>query len=389
MQFKDVLVPQELKDQLLQQIHDGRISHAQLFHSQPGNHSFALAVAMGQYLCCEHPSETDSCGECPSCKQFEKLEHPDLHLYFPNCGTDKIDSKDCESSLFLKEFREYALANNLHIDLPEWISILGGANKKPAINVRDASRILHFNSMRAYAGKYKVYILWRADRLHPDCGQKLLKTLEEPEENSIFILIAEEPEYMLPTILSRTQTVKFPRLSNEAIEQALLKEHPDLSPEVAHNITLHADHNYIKARRSYPNDELAAQMLDTFQAFTQGVVAYAQRQPLDKVNFKGTQDLINDMTSLSKEDLRQHLLFWQDLSRKFLLMKAGNDQLVMLTDAEKETYEQLKSAFTLRSVSQLNEALNVALLHIVRNGNPSLILTDLYFQFASFLMPKK
>lgn len=389
MLFKDVLVPQELKSRLLQQIQEGRISHAQLFHCLPGSHGFGLAVAMAQYLCCEHPSEDDSCGECPSCKQFAKLEHPDLHLYFPNCGTKEVESKNCESSQFIKEFRDYALANNLHIDLSEWMAILDGENKQPSINIRDASNILHFNSIRPYAGRYKTYILWCADRLHHDAAPKLLKTLEEPEEGSLFILITDKPERMLATILSRTQEVKFPRLSNEAIEQALLQEHPDLSPEMAHNITLHADHNYLKARRSYPNDELSEQMLDSFSQFMQSVVAFATRQPLETVNYNHVQMLIADIAALSREIQKQHLLFWLDTSRKFLLMKANQDAIVKLTTQEQEVYEKLKNAFTLRFVSQLNDAMNTALQQVARNGSTALILTDLYFQLAAFLTPKQ
>lgn len=389
MQFKDVLVPQELKDRLLQQIKEGRISHAQLFHCQPGNHSFALAVAMGQYLCCEHPSETDSCGTCPSCKQFEKLEHPDLHLYFPTCGNKEVEAKNAESSAFLREFRDYALANRLHLDLSEWMTLLDGENKQPHINIRDASSILHFNSIRAYAGGFKIYILWCADRLHHDAAPKLLKTLEEPEEKSLFILITDKPERMLATILSRTQEVKFPRLSDEEIEKALMQEHPDLTPEIAHNIALHADHNYIKARKSYPNDELSEQMLLSFHEFMQSVIAYAQRQPLDKVNYAAIRQLIGEMASQSRELQKQHLQFWLDMSRKILLRKADNGTIVKLTDHEQAVYEQLQAAFTLRFVSQLNDALNKALLHITRNGNSTLVLSDLYFQLASFLAPTK
>ena len=91
MQFKDVLVAPQLKEQIINQVKLHRVSHAQLFHAQPGSHAFALAIAMAQYMCCEHPTDEDSCGHCPSCIQFEKLTHPDLHLYFPNCITATFD----------------------------------------------------------------------------------------------------------------------------------------------------------------------------------------------------------------------------------------------------------------------------------------------------------
>lgn len=90
MQFKDVLVDSSLKHKLIELVTTGRVAHAQLFLAQPGSHSIALAIALGQFLCCEHPTEDDSCGECPSCRQFANLAHPDLHLYFPNCITEDV-----------------------------------------------------------------------------------------------------------------------------------------------------------------------------------------------------------------------------------------------------------------------------------------------------------
>ncbi|MBO7491925.1 MAG: hypothetical protein J6T59_05745 [Bacteroidales bacterium] len=389
MQFKDVIVSQELKDRLLHQIHEGRISHAQLFTCQPGNDGFALAVAMAQYICCEHPTESDSCGECPSCKQIAKLEHPDVHLYFPNCGTKDVKSKDCESMLFLNEFRSFVSANNFHIDLTDWLTILDGANKQLTINIRDCSQIINQNSTRSYRGGYKIYILWCADRLRHDAAPKLLKTLEEPEDKSLFILITEHPDQMLNTILSRTQAVKFPQLSEEEIEQALMKEFPDLDPETARSLAIHADHNYIKARKSYPNDDLSEQMLADFREYMQSVILYAQRQPLDKVDFAHAKEVIEKIAGLSREIQKQYFQFWQELSRKFLLSKSDDGTIIKMTPSEQQTYELLKNAFSLRFVSQFNVALDTVIRQVARNGNTSLILTDLYFQLVSFLLPKK
>ena len=111
MLFKDVMVDQELKNQLISLVNENRISHAQLFLSAPGSHSFALAVAYAQYLSCENRTENDSCGVCPTCQKFEKLAHPDLHLIFPNC-ISKTVKKDPDSFQFAQEFRDFVFKNN-------------------------------------------------------------------------------------------------------------------------------------------------------------------------------------------------------------------------------------------------------------------------------------
>ena len=135
MLFKDVLVDETLKSQLINLVKENRVSHAQLFLGGAGTHKFALAVAFAQYLCCEHPSDTDSCGECPSCKKFAKLSHPDLHLIFPNCNTQEV-KKDSESKLHIRTFTDFVMQNNYHLDYAKWLDVLGGANKQLTINIR-------------------------------------------------------------------------------------------------------------------------------------------------------------------------------------------------------------------------------------------------------------
>ncbi|MCL2168175.1 MAG: DNA polymerase III subunit delta, partial [Lentimicrobiaceae bacterium] len=154
MLFKNLLVSQELKSQLLKLVKENRISHAQLFLSQAGTHSFALAVAYAQYICCQDRNEDDSCGLCPSCIKFEKLAHPDLHFVFPNCMTKSV-KKEPDSKLFAQEFREFVFSKNYHIDIEDWLSELGGENKQASINIRDCSNIIQQNSVQSYEGGFK------------------------------------------------------------------------------------------------------------------------------------------------------------------------------------------------------------------------------------------
>ena len=201
MLFKDVLVDEELKRQLVALADENRISHAQLFLGRNGSHSFALALAFAQYICCTDRHDGDSCGQCHSCKMFEKLQYPDLHLIFPNCTFAEVD-KDPDSEKLAGHFRDFVFANDYHLDYNEWVKHLKSERKQVVINIRDTANILMQNSIRSYENGYKIYILWMADKIQLAAANKLLKTLEEPESQSLFILIAESSDQMLPTILS-------------------------------------------------------------------------------------------------------------------------------------------------------------------------------------------
>ncbi|MEG2070717.1 MAG: DNA polymerase III subunit delta, partial [Bacteroidales bacterium] len=252
MLFKDVLVDQALKQQLINLIKEKRISHAQLFLGQAGSHTFALAVAYAQYLCCENRGENDSCGVCPSCIKFEKLSHPDFHLIFPNCITKSV-KKDPDSKQFSQEFKDFVLEHQYHLDIHDWLDHLGGENKQASINIRDCANIINQNSIRSYEGGYKIYILWMVERLYHAAAPKLLKTLEEPENKTLFILIAESSDKILSTILSRTQLIKLPRLSVETIQKQLVSDF-NISSDTAHDIAEISEGNYHKAITLYQNN---------------------------------------------------------------------------------------------------------------------------------------
>lgn len=386
MQFKDVLVSEKLKEQLLNQVHEHRISHAQFFLAQPGNHAFALAVALAQYLCCEHPSDTDSCGTCPSCAQFAKLSHPDLHIYFPNCITKAV-KKDPDSIQLAQTFKEFVLKNNYHIDMQDWLSELDGENKQPSINIRDCSHIINQNSMKSFMGGFKIYILWAVDRLHHAAAPKLLKTLEEPESQSLFILISEKPDQILSTILSRTQLVKIPRLTDEELYNALKDAEPEIDDQTAHDIAVISEGNYNKAIQIYQNNAEQRDMIDAFDAMMTSALAFAQHRPPAEVNYAYVQETFGDIVKQGREKQKAFVNLILRMLRNLLMQNSGSPALVKVTDQEMGILSSFKNV-SLKSITLMTDECNKALYHIGRNGNTSLILTDLYFKMAECLVSK-
>lgn len=382
MQFKDVLVSQELKDRLINQVHEHRISHAQFFLAQPGSHAFALAVALAQYLCCEHPGDHDSCGQCPSCIQFSKLSHPDLHLYFPNCTTKSI-KKDPDSIQLAQTFKDFVIEHDYHIEMQDWLTVLEGENKQASINIRDCSHIINQNSTHSYLGGYKIYILWNVDRLYHSAAPKLLKTLEEPENKSLFILISEKPDQILSTILSRTQLVKIPRLTDEEISDALIHRFPDIDAATAHDIAVISEGNFIKAMQIHQSDAEHRDMMDAFGMIITSIIAYAKRQPASQVRYEQVQEVFDDIVKQGREKQKEFMHIMLRMLRNALMQNTGNSALVKATEQEQSILNTLRGTLNLKHISLMSEECNKALYHIGRNGNTSLIFTDLYFKLAA------
>lgn len=382
MLFKNVLVDSKLKQQIIHQVHEHRISHAQFFLAQAGGHAFALAIALSQYLCCENPSEDDSCGCCPSCLQFEKLAHPDLHLYFPNCSTKSV-KKDPESQLFAQQFREFVFDHNYFIDINDWLNELDGENKQASINIRDCSHIVNQNSLRSYAGGYKIYILWNVDRLYHTAAPKLLKTLEEPESRSLFILISEKPDLILSTILSRTQLVKIPRLTNDQIREQLTKDYPTIDSEDALNISILSEGNYNAATKLYADNTELKNQLHIFSTMMNGVVALAQQKSLQQVNYAQIQEEFGSLISRGRETQKQYLNYTLRMLRNILMINTHHEGSVNISKTENAILDNYKGILNLKHITLMSDECNKAIYHIGRNGNSALIFTDLFFKLAA------
>ena len=383
MLFKNLLVSQELKSQLLKLVKENRISHAQLFLSQAGTHSFALAVAYAQYICCQDRNEDDSCGLCPSCIKFEKLAHPDLHFVFPNCMTKSV-KKEPDSKLFAQEFREFVFSKNYHIDIEDWLSELGGENKQASINIRDCSNIIQQNSVQSYEGGFKIFIFWCLDRLYHAAAPKLLKTLEEPEPNTLFILLTENQDKILPTILSRTQLIKIPPLSSETIARQLITDF-GIPLQKAADIAEISEGSYVKAINLHENSNELKEMLKKFETLFASMSALKKFATPQQINYLNVQEIISSIVDEGREEQKNFLRFVSRMIRNILMMGSNNENLVKATTEEKKMMNFFTKAITLKNAQPILKECNDALYHIERNGNSTLIFTDFYLKVSQLM----
>jgi len=216
MLFAEVNGHKELKEQLARAVTNNNLGHAILFYGPEGNNALLLAWALAQYLNCEN-KEADSCNNCNSCKKFNKLIHPDFHFVYP-IYVSKADKKFLSVD-FLVDWRKILLEQQ-NFNLNQWFSSINADNKNANIPAAECNEIIRKVQLKAFEADYKIVVIWQAEYLSKE-GNKLLKIIEEPPNNTIFILIANDVEQILPTIQSRTRLIKVPSLTNAEMQTFL------------------------------------------------------------------------------------------------------------------------------------------------------------------------
>lgn len=374
MQFCDIIGQEKVSERLIRSVLDQRISHAQLFVGAPGAGSLAIAIAYAQYIMCENRSGQDSCGSCASCIKNNKLIHPDLHFVYPIAL-----SKDCRvSTVKAKEWREVVL-DNPYITLSGWFDSLKAENKQAVIGVDESAEIIRKLNLTTYETEYKIMIIWQADKMHTTAANKLLKILEEPPEKTVFILISEQEEQLLSTIVSRTQRIVVPKIKHEELEAVLLEEY-DLSPESALNISNLADGNFSEALSLINETESLEQNLDYFKQLMRLSIKF---NPTDVLSW------IDDIVSIGRERQKNFINYALHLLRESLLMNNQVDELVKLTDSERAFIAKFSPFIHEKNSARFVAELNRASVEMERNANPKILYMDLAFKFNELLnLPK-
>ena len=202
MYFKDIIGQDNAIALLSSAVAEGRVPHAQLICGGEGTGKLTLAIAYARYLCCTRRNGQDACGECPSCKKFDKLAHPDLHFAFPIYKKDS--SKTPYSDDFIDKWRQ-AVAENPYMTLNQWMEYIGAENQQGLIYTSQSEEIIRKLTLKSSEGGYKVMVIWMAEKMNVECANKLLKMIEEPPAQTVFLLVTENPDLLLPPIQSRVQ----------------------------------------------------------------------------------------------------------------------------------------------------------------------------------------
>lgn len=362
MKFADIIGQQGLKQQLIHTIKEGRVSHAQLFLGPEGSGKLPLAIAYAQYLNCKSPSEEDSCGICSSCQKYNKLIHPDLHFSFPivNKGTD-AEKNSCAAHM--KDFREAFLADP-YMSYNDWMVAHGAENKQGNISKFECYDIISKLGLAPFEAGFKVLIMWLPEYLR-DAGNVLLKIIEEPPQNTLFILVAERQEMLLSTISSRTQLVKVPRLLVEDLAMHLENQF-ELDPKTAQSVAMLSEGNARLAREMLGHEvSINEQLFMDFMRLT-----FAG---------KGTEILewIEKTNELGREGQKNLLQYGLHILRECFLMRFGSAKLLRLKGAELDFVTKFSAFINEQNVSEFNRIFNEGSYYIERNANARLVFHNL------------
>ena len=368
MRFAEIIGQEELKRHLTRSVDAGRVSHAQLFTGSAGYGSLALAVAYVQYLCCRHRHDGDSCGECPDCKQIEALAHPDLHLVFPVNKQGKKSGEAMLSDEFLPQFRTLFAERGGYFSPQEWYDRLDlGKTLKGMISAREADEIIRKLSFKSFEADYKAMLIWLPETMNEEASNKILKILEEPWDRTLFVLVSEQPDRLLPTILSRTQEVAVPRIAPEVLEQEALR-HGVSDPVQARNMARLAGGDLLELGHlaAGESDALRKEHFDLFCSLMR--LSYNDKH-LELIGWA------EEVAQLSREQQRAFLRNAARLLRESFMLHAGLREIGYLWGEELAFCTKFAPFVGTQNIEPLIAEIERAGAQIAQNGNPTIVFT--------------
>jgi len=361
MLFSEVIGHATLKSKLLNNLKSGKISHAQLFLGETGFGTLAMALAYAQYVNCTNPGENDSCGVCDSCSKMMALTHPDLHFSFPVI-TKKAGSKPVSAD-YIDEWRK-TIFDNPYIDYAQWMQIIEAENKQGNITAEECREIIKKLSLKPMYDGYKVLIIWLPEYMGKE-GNILLKTLEEPSPKTLIILVAENEENILQTILSRTQLQRISGINFDDLQASLMKK-LDQGADEAGRITHLSDGNYNTALRLFEAEE---------NNYTEEFIKWMRA--CFKPDMPVVLKWVETMATTGRENQKNFLLYSIGILRECLLQNQGINQLNHLLESEKDFASKFSAWIGPDNIAELNEAFSTAHYHIERNAHPKILFFNL------------
>jgi DNA polymerase III subunit delta' len=394
MQFSDIIGQQEVKQHLVEMVQHNRLSHALLFLGKEGSGALPLALAFAQYITCTpKPVEgasgsslfgepepvtqnseprTDSCGICPACQKAQQLIHPDIHFSFPTV-TKKPGEKPIAAD-FITEWREF-IKLNPYGNLFDWIeAIKEKENSQGKITARECDEIIKKLSLKSFESGYKILIMWMPEELDKE-GNKLLKIIEEPPPDTLFILVAENEEQVLQTILSRCQLVKIPALEKKDIEEGLINRNKT-EAAIARQVASVSEGNYREALQLVQHAEEDWQTL-----LREWLNAILKTGPVAQTKW------VEEISRLGREKQKQFLRYFNHLLEQAVKLRAIGEAPGAF-GTERDFAERLNKIAGIEQQQAIIEELDKASYYIERNANGKILFHALTIKLYHIIQDK-
>ena len=394
MQFKDIIGQQVVKQNLTELVRHNRLSHALLFIGKEGNGALPLSLAFSQYIVCEtvngksqhamgtslfgeeHQTsmikpQTDSCGVCSACLKASELVHPDIHFSYP-VVTKKPGSPPISTD-YISEWREF-IKTYPYGNVYDWLQFIGAENKQGNITAHECNDIIRKLNLKSFESEYKILLMWLPEYLGNE-GNKLLKLIEEPPPNTLFILVAENESLVLPTIVSRCQVVRIPALETAAIENALIERNKtDVS--IARQVASVSEGNYREALQlvQHSDEDWQSLLRDWLNAIMKtGPVAQTK--------------WVEEISKLGREKQKQFLRYFNHLLEQAIRLGVmGNEHY--LPENERDFAQKLNKIAGIEQQQAIVEELDKASYYIERNANAKMLFHALTIKLYHIIQDK-
>lgn len=393
MLFKDVIGQQAVKQHLAEMVEQNRLSHALLFLGKEGSGALPLALAFAEYVVSlPQPSPVvedlfggmtalesapsfihpDNIAVQPAFQRAQQLIHPDLHFTFPVIPGKSGDKPT--SAGYITEWREF-IQLYPYGNVYDWLQFIGAENKQGNITAEECNDIIRQLNLKSFESDYKVLLLWMPEYLGKE-GNKLLKMIEEPPPNTLFILVAENDEQILPTILSRCQLIRIPMLENRDVEEALVNR-AKATPETARQIAGICEGNYREALQllQHADEDWQSLLREWLNATLKG-------GPMAQVKF------VEEVSKLGREKQKQFLRYFNHLLEQSIRIKVLGADQVMLGDNEKDFAQRLNKIASVSQQQAIIEELDRAAYYVERNANAKMLFQALTIKLYHIIQNK-
>lgn len=380
--FKDIIGHKSIKEHLIKQVVEKRIPHAQLFFGDEGVGKLGLALSYAQYIMCEHPSGEDACGVCPSCVKFRQMAHPDLHFVFPIIKPPGKTSVVCDD--FVQEYREM-LIRSPYFTMQDWYDKIGMGAKQGSIYANESSEIVRKLNLKTYESEYKVMIIWLPELMNITCANKLLKILEEPPEKTVFLLVANNKDAIITTMLSRTQHLFIPRLSEDEIVNAILAQHHEIKYDTVKNAARIAEGSFTHAVKNLEQNQEHHTNYNKFVELMRLAWKVGNKRDYDSlISLRNWSDEMS-AADRGREKQKNFLNYAQFMVRENFIFNLKQTNLNYMSDYETDFSLNFSPFINERNVEEMMQEFSLAEKQIEQNTYAKMIFFDLALKMIVLL----
>lgn len=372
MYFRDIIGLTDIKEHLIESVQKGYVPHARMIYGAEGIGKLPLAIAYARYLNCLNPTKTDSCGKCSSCSKFDKLAHPDLHFAFPIVQKKAEKLIVCDN--YLPKWRSF-LAENIYFNLSKWLLYIDAKNAQGLIYAQESEEIIRKLNLKVYEAKYKIMIVWLPEKMNLECANKLLKMIEEPPAHTIFLLISEDLDNVIPTIKSRCQPIYIRPIENRDMIDAIRNNY-NLTLNDAQSVAHIASGSYYNAIELIESNDESKLLLSLFNRMMSA--SFSKK-------IKAIKEIADELSKTGRDIQKSFLIYSLRMFREYFVNNLNVPEVVYLNREEEHLGQQFFAVINEDNIEVLAHEFSLAHKQIEQNGNAKIIFLDLCLKLTMLI----